>query len=132
MRTTRHPIRYVLSFVGMGLMLAGLFGGPVLRRHLRQTWNHSSIRMIGGIRIPMGISILGDSKIIGGSVTAGGNRIVGDTGMIGRPEDQGTACPITTPFTKARSARCSARASGAAASIHAANTGANVQEGEPG
>ena len=27
MRTTRHPIRYVLSFVGMGLMLAGLFGG---------------------------------------------------------------------------------------------------------
>ena len=30
MRTTRHPIRYVLSFVGMGLMLAGLFGGPVL------------------------------------------------------------------------------------------------------
>jgi hypothetical protein len=28
MRTTRHPIRYVLSFVGMGLMLAGLFGGP--------------------------------------------------------------------------------------------------------
>jgi hypothetical protein len=30
MRTTRHPIRDVLSFVGMGLMLAGLFGGPVL------------------------------------------------------------------------------------------------------
>jgi hypothetical protein len=30
MRTTRHPIRYVLPLVGMGLMLAGLFGGPVL------------------------------------------------------------------------------------------------------
>jgi len=88
--------------------------------------------MIGGIKIPMGISIPGDSKIIGGSVTAGGNKIVGDPGMIGRPEDQGTACPITTPFIKARRARCSARESGAAASIHAANTGANVKEGESG
>jgi hypothetical protein len=28
MRTTRHPIRHVLSLAGMGLMLAGLFGGP--------------------------------------------------------------------------------------------------------
>jgi hypothetical protein len=30
MRTTRHPIRYVLPLVGLGLMLAGLFGGPAL------------------------------------------------------------------------------------------------------
>ena len=30
MRTTRHPIRHVLPLVGMGLMLAGLFGGPAL------------------------------------------------------------------------------------------------------
>src|SRR5215510_4549345 len=30
MRTTRHSIRYVLSLLSMGLMLAGLFGGPVL------------------------------------------------------------------------------------------------------
>ena len=57
----RHPIRYVVSFVGMGLMLAGLLGTSMLRKD----WNHSRIRMIGGI------SILGDSKIIGGSVTAG-------------------------------------------------------------
>jgi hypothetical protein len=28
MRTTRHPIRHILSLSGMGLMLAGLFGGP--------------------------------------------------------------------------------------------------------
>jgi hypothetical protein len=79
----------------------------------------------------MGISILGDTKIIGVSVIPGGTTL-GDTGMTGRPEDQGTACPITTPFTKVRSAKCSARASGAAASIHAANTGANRHEGEVG
>jgi hypothetical protein len=30
MRTIRHPIRHVLPFVGLGLMLAGLFGGPAL------------------------------------------------------------------------------------------------------
>src|SRR6266508_4008750 len=30
MRTTRHSIRYVLSLVGIGLMLAGLFGGPAV------------------------------------------------------------------------------------------------------
>jgi hypothetical protein len=30
MRTTRHPIRQMLGFIGMGLMLAGLFGGPIL------------------------------------------------------------------------------------------------------
>jgi hypothetical protein len=30
MRTTRHPIRQLLSLVGTGLMLAGLFGGPAL------------------------------------------------------------------------------------------------------
>jgi hypothetical protein len=30
MRTTSHPIRHVLSLVGMGLMLAGLFGGLAL------------------------------------------------------------------------------------------------------
>ena len=30
MRTIRHPIRHVLPFVGMGLMLAGLFGTPTL------------------------------------------------------------------------------------------------------
>jgi hypothetical protein len=30
MRTTPHSIRYVLSLVGMGFMLGGLFGGPVL------------------------------------------------------------------------------------------------------
>jgi hypothetical protein len=29
MRTTRHPIRHVLGFIGMGLMLVGLFGGPI-------------------------------------------------------------------------------------------------------
>ena len=28
MYTTRHPIRHVLWLAGMGLMLAGLFGGP--------------------------------------------------------------------------------------------------------
>lgn len=28
MRTARHPIRHILSLAGMGLMLAGLFGGP--------------------------------------------------------------------------------------------------------
>jgi hypothetical protein len=30
MRTTRHPIRYVLPLVGIGLMQAGLSGGPAL------------------------------------------------------------------------------------------------------
>jgi hypothetical protein len=30
MRTTRHPMRYVLPLVGMGLMLVGLFGSPSL------------------------------------------------------------------------------------------------------
>jgi hypothetical protein len=30
MRTTRHPIRHVLPLVGMGLMLAGLFGGSAV------------------------------------------------------------------------------------------------------
>jgi hypothetical protein len=30
MRTTRHTIRQLLPLVGMGLMLAGLFGGPAL------------------------------------------------------------------------------------------------------
>ena len=30
MRTTRHPVRHVLPLVGMGLMLAGLFGGLAL------------------------------------------------------------------------------------------------------
>jgi hypothetical protein len=30
MRTTHHPIARLLSLVGMGLMLAGLFGGPAL------------------------------------------------------------------------------------------------------
>jgi hypothetical protein len=30
MRTTRHPIRQLLPLVGIGLMLAGLFGGPAL------------------------------------------------------------------------------------------------------
>jgi hypothetical protein len=28
MHKTRHPIRHVLSLAGMGLMLAGLLGGP--------------------------------------------------------------------------------------------------------
>jgi hypothetical protein len=30
MRTIRHPIHHVLSLVGMGLLLAGLCGGPIL------------------------------------------------------------------------------------------------------
>ena len=30
MGTTRRPIRHVLPLVGLGLMLAGLFGGPAL------------------------------------------------------------------------------------------------------
>ena len=30
MRTTRHPIRHVLSLAGMGLMLAVLCGGQAL------------------------------------------------------------------------------------------------------
>ncbi len=30
MRTTRYPIRSVLQHVGVGLILAGLFGGPAL------------------------------------------------------------------------------------------------------
>jgi hypothetical protein len=30
MGTTRHSIRHVLTHVGMGLMFAGLFGGPAL------------------------------------------------------------------------------------------------------
>jgi hypothetical protein len=30
MRTTRHPISWLLSVAGMGLMLASLFGGPAL------------------------------------------------------------------------------------------------------
>jgi hypothetical protein len=30
MRTTRHPIHHVLALVGMGLLLAGLCGGPIL------------------------------------------------------------------------------------------------------
>jgi hypothetical protein len=86
--------------------------------------------MIGGLRLPIGIRHLGDSKIIGDSATPGDSRTLGDTGMIGRPE--GIACRIATRFTRARSASCSASASGAAASIHAANTGANVKEGESG
>jgi hypothetical protein len=114
MRTTRHPIRHILSLAGMGLMLAGLFGGPAS----------------GGIRILMGIRLLGDSKIIGDSATPGGSGTLGDTSMIGRPE--GIACRIATRFTRARSASCSARASGAAVNINAENTGANVKEGEPG
>jgi hypothetical protein len=120
MRTT--TIRQLLPLVGMGLMLAGLFGGPASAEGLAPFAYQND----------WGIRILGDSKIIGGSATAGGSRTVGDTGMIGRPEDQGMACPIAIPFRKARSARCSARASGAAAGINAANTGANRQGGEPG
>ena len=30
MRATRHPMCHALSLVGMGLLLAGLFGGPAL------------------------------------------------------------------------------------------------------
>jgi hypothetical protein len=30
MRTTRHPISWLMSLAGMGLMLASLFGGPAL------------------------------------------------------------------------------------------------------
>ena len=30
MRTTRRPMRHVLPLVSLGLMLAGLFGGPAL------------------------------------------------------------------------------------------------------
>jgi hypothetical protein len=82
--------------------------------------------MIGGISIPMGISNLGASKIIGASVTPGGNRIVGDTGMTSRPE--GIACLIATPFTKARSASCSASASEVAANINAENTGVSLSK----
>ena len=126
MRTT--TIRQLLPLVGMGLMLAGLFGGPASAEGLepftyQNNWGYQNPYRY---RYPRG------SKIIGASATLGGSRTVGDTGMIGHPEDQGMACPIATPFTKARSARCGARASGAAASIHAANTGANRQGGEPG
>jgi hypothetical protein len=120
MRTTRHSIRYVLSLVGIGLMLAC----SEARRYLRQTWNRSTIRMIGSLSTP------GARKITGRLATPGGRRTLGDTVRPGL--DWGMACPIITRFTKARSASCSASASEAAASIDAANTGANRQEGEPG
>jgi hypothetical protein len=75
--------------------------------------------MIGRLRVPMGIRIHGDSKIIGDSAT------LGDIGMIARPEDQGMACPIATPFIKGRSVSCDANASGALATIAVANTVVN-------
>ena len=113
MRNTRYLFSHVLRPVGMGLMLAGLFGGPTSRQDVEPfdyppDWvaqNPWGPREIAANATP------GDSR-----------RTRGETGMIVNAGGSlGMVSPITTPFTKARSARCSARASGAAANINAAN-----------
>jgi hypothetical protein len=46
MRTIYHAIVHGVPIAGIGLMLAGLFGGPACRRYPQQTWSYSPIRTI--------------------------------------------------------------------------------------
>ena len=75
MRTIRHPIRHVLSLVGMGLMLAGLFGGPASAADVepfdyQNDW---------GSQIPM------VSESVGTAGLSGAARPLGAAGPVGRP-----------------------------------------------
>ena len=122
MRTTHHPIHHVLALVGMGLLLAGLCGSPILPAASTAAWNHSRISR-GGVQSPLGISLRG-AGTGSGAEHPGGYR-----------HDQlalrswGTACPIATRFIRRPDVSCGVSASGVAGRIRAVNTGANRQDG---
>ena len=117
MRTIRCLMRQLLPRVGVGLMLAGLFGGPASAAEVelftyQNDWS---------AQYPWGPQEYRGTREPWRPQDPWGYR---------RPGlDWGTACPIATPFIKGRSASYGVSASVAAASIIAVNTGANLSEG---
>jgi hypothetical protein len=130
MRTICHAIAHVAPIVGIGLMLAGVFGGPALPAASAADVDLFTYQHHWGYQTPDRDQTPWGPQDYWGQRDPWRPQAPWEYRLIGRPE--GIACRIATRCTRERSASCSASASGAAASIHAANTGANVKEGEPG